>query len=111
MGQKIRLNEVQLKNIIAQSVKKIIKESENNDLSSELAALHKSWPNGVNPKALKRWKEEDRQEKIEALHKICQAIWEAERIYEVPDESGHPLDQAYDIISQFIESEGFQDEI
>jgi len=107
MGRKIKLSEAQLNNIIAQSIKKIIKESENNDLSP----LHKSWPNGVNPKALKRWEEEDRQEKIEALHKICQAIWDAERIYEVPDESGHPLDQAYDIISQFIESEGFQDEI
>ena len=111
MGQKIRLNEAQLKKIIAQSVKKVIKESEINDLSPELADLHKSWPNGVNPEVHKKWQEEDRQEKIEALHKICQAIWEAERIYEVPDESGHPLDQAYDIISQFIESEGFQDEI
>lgn len=111
MGQKIRLNETQLKNIIAQSVKKIIKESENNDLTPELSALHKSWPNGVNPEAHKKWQEEDRQEKIEALHKICQAIWEAERIYEVSDESGHPLDQAYNIISQFIESEGFQDEM
>ena len=111
MGRKIKLNEAQLKHIITQSIKNISKESENNDLSPELAALHKSWPNGVNPEAHKRWEEEDRQEKIAALHKICEAIWEAERIYEVSDESGHPLDQAYDIISQFIESEGFQNEI
>lgn len=105
MGQKIRLNEMQLKRIIAKSVKKVLAEAE------EVNPEASKWPNGVNPEIHKRWQEEDRQEKIDALHKICQAIWEAERIYEVPDESGHPLDQAYDIISQFIESEGFQDEI
>lgn len=105
MGQRISLKEAQLKRIIAESVKRALTEAE------EVNPEASKWPNGVNPEALKRWKEEDRQEKIEALHKICQAIWEAERIYEVPDESGHPLDQAYDIISQFIESEGFQDEI
>ena len=105
MGQKIRLSEAQLKKTIAESVKKVLREME--EVNPEAA----NWPNGVNPEARKRWQEEDRQEKIEALHKICQAIWEAEQIYDVPDESGHPLDQAYDIISQFIESEGFQDEM
>jgi hypothetical protein len=105
MGQKIRFNEAQLKKTIAESVKKVLREME------EVNPEEANWPNGVNPEAHKRWQEEDRQEKIAALRKICEAIWEAERIYEVPDESGHPLDQAYDIISQFIESEGFQDEM
>lgn len=61
---------------------------------------------GINPKFADACKKADRKEKAEALNRICQAIWGAERLYEVADESGHPLDKAYEIIYDFIVSEG-----
>lgn len=62
--------------------------------------------NGVNPEALKRWKEEDRQERLVAFHELLHALWELEKLYEVPDEVDnpqHPLEKAYDLIYQFGE--------
>lgn len=67
--------------------------------------------NGVNPEALKRWKEEDRQERIVAFSELLDALFHVERLYEVPSESDHPLEKAYELIYSFIESEGLQDDI
>lgn len=96
----IRLNEARLKKIIAESVKKVLDEAEeaNPEASKELneaKSEHERW----------------RQQKIEALYKLREAIWDAARVYEVSDKSNHPLDQAYYIIARFIKSEGFQDEM
>ncbi len=62
--------------------------------------------NGVNPEALKRWKEEDRQERIVAFHELLHALWRLEELYEVPSESDHPLEKAYDLIYQFGDDKG-----
>lgn len=68
-------------------------------------------PKGVNPTAYKQWKEEDRKEKVTALHDLMTALFKVEQIYEVASESDHPLEQAYALIYDFVENEGFADEI
>lgn len=69
------------------------------------------WPNGVNPDAEKQWEEEDRNERIEAFSNLLTALFRVEQLYEVPSESEHPLEKAYALIYEFIESQGMQDDI
>lgn len=61
--------------------------------------------NGVNPKALAQWKEEDRQERAKACSELLDALFKLERLYQVSDESDHPLEKAYELIYDFAESE------
>ena len=77
----------------------VAKESEN----------EKNWPDGVNPMAHAQWLEEDREERIKAFQNLCTALYELERLYEVPSESDHPLEMAYDIIYNFGEKENILD--
>lgn len=93
----VRLNESQLKKIVAESVKKVLKEAE--------------WENGVNPDALNKWKDEDRQEKLNAFNETITALFKLEKLFEVVDESGHPLDKAYELIYDFAAQEGFANEL
>jgi hypothetical protein len=93
----VKLNESQLKKIVAESVKKVIKEAE--------------WKNGVNPDALNKWKAEDRQEKLNAFKEAITALFNLQRLFEVADESGHPLDKAYELIYNFAVQEGLADEL
>lgn len=67
--------------------------------------------NGVNPKAHAKWLAEDREKKINALHDLCTALWRVESLYEVESESDHPLEKAYELIYDFIDSEGLLDDL
>ena len=63
-------------------------------------------PKGVNPKAYEQWKEEDRLERVEAFGNLIRALFHLEQLYEVPSESDHPLEFAYEIIYNFGEENG-----
>jgi len=64
---------------------------------------------GINPEFAKRCKEEDRKAKETAFENLCKALWELESLYEVASESDHPLEQAYELIYNFGDKEGFVD--
>jgi hypothetical protein len=68
-------------------------------------------PNGVNPEFYAKCVAEDREKKATALHGLCTALWKAEDLYEVESESDHPLEKAYELIYNFIESEGLLDDL
>lgn len=68
-------------------------------------------PNGVNPEFYAKCVAEDREKKATALRNLCTALFETELLFEVPAESNHPLEKAYELIYGFIESEGLQDDI
>ena len=61
--------------------------------------------NGVNPKALAQWKAEDKKERTEACGALIDALFRLEQLYQVSDESDHPLEKAYELIFNFAESE------
>ena len=67
-------------------------------------------PKGVNPEAYKQWKEEDREERAEAVEKLYRAIFRLEELYEVPSESEHPLEKAYGLIWEWAEEQGLNPE-
>lgn len=67
-------------------------------------------PMGVNPDAYKQWKEEDREERVKALNELYNALFRLEELYEVPSESEHPLEKAYELIWDWAEKEGLNPE-
>ena len=67
-------------------------------------------PMGVNPDAYKQWKEEDREERVKALNELYNALFRLEELYEVPIESEHPLEKAYELIWDWAEKEGLNPE-
>lgn len=67
-------------------------------------------PKGVNPDAYKRWKEEDREERVRAVNELYNALFRLEELYEVPIESEHPLEKAYELIWDWAEKEGLNPE-
>lgn len=68
-------------------------------------------PDGVSPEFFVKCVAEDRKKKATALSNLCTALFEVEGLYDVESESDHPLEKAYEIIYDFIESEGLQDDI
>lgn len=58
-------------------------------------------PKGVNPEAYKQWKKEDHEERAKAFGELCHALFRLEELYEVPSESDHPLEKAYELIYNF----------
>ena len=69
-----------------------------------------SCPKGVNPEIYKQWKEEDREERVKALEELYNALFRLEELYEVPSESEHPLEKAYELIWNWAEEEGLNPE-
>lgn len=67
-------------------------------------------PKGVNPEIYKRWKEEDREERVRTLEELYNALFRLEELYEVPSESEHPLEKAYELIWNWAEGEGLNPE-
>ena len=67
-------------------------------------------PMGVNPDVYKQWKEEDREERVKALEELYNALFRLEELYEVPSESEHPLEKAYELIWNWAEGEGLNPE-
>ena len=67
-------------------------------------------PMGVNPEIYKQWKEEDREERVRAVNELYNALWQLEELYEVPSESEHPLEKAYELIWNWAEEEGLNPE-
>ena len=67
-------------------------------------------PKGVNPDVYKQWKEEDREERVKALEELYNALFRLEELYEVPSESEHPLEKAYELIWNWAEEEGLNPE-
>lgn len=67
-------------------------------------------PMGVNPDAYKQWKEEDREERVRAVNELYNALFRLEELYEVPIESEHPLEKAYELIWDWAEGEGLNPE-
>lgn len=67
-------------------------------------------PMGVNPDAYKQWKEEDREERVRAVNELYNALFRLEELYEVPSESEHPLEKAYELIWDWAEKEGLNPE-
>lgn len=67
-------------------------------------------PMGVNPDAYKQWKEEDREERVRAVNELYNALFRLEELYEVPIESEHPLEKAYELIWDWAEKEGLNPE-
>lgn len=67
-------------------------------------------PMGVNPDVYKQWKEEDREERVKALNELYNALFRLEELYEVPIESEHPLEKAYELIWDWAEKEGLNPE-
>lgn len=65
---------------------------------------------GVNPDVYKQWKEEDREERVKALEELYNALFRLEELYEVPSESEHPLEKAYELIWDWAEGEGLNPE-
>ena len=65
---------------------------------------------GVNPDVYKQWKEEDREERVKALEELYNALFRLEELYEVPSESEHPLEKAYELIWNWAEGEGLNPE-
>ena len=65
---------------------------------------------GVNPEIYKQWKEEDREERVKALNELYNALFRLEELYEVPSESEHPLERAYELIWNWAEGEGLNPE-
>lgn len=67
-------------------------------------------PMGVNPDAYKQWKEEDREERVKVINQLYNALFRLEELYEVPIESEHPLEKAYELIWDWAEKEGLNPE-
>lgn len=67
-------------------------------------------PMGVNPDAYKQWKEEDREERVKVISQLYNALFHLEELYEVPIESEHPLEKAYELIWDWAEKEGLNPE-
>ena len=67
-------------------------------------------PMGVNPDVYKQWKEEDREERVRTLKELYNALFRLEELYEVPSESEHPLEKAYELIWNWAEGEGLNPE-
>lgn len=67
-------------------------------------------PMGVNPDAYKQWKEEDREERVKVISQLYNALFRLEELYEVPIESEHPLEKAYELIWDWAEKEGLNPE-
>lgn len=67
-------------------------------------------PKGVNPDAYKQWKEEDREERVKVISQLYNALFRLEELYEVPIESEHPLEKAYELIWDWAEKEGLNPE-
>lgn len=67
-------------------------------------------PMGVNPEIYKQWKEEDREERVRTLEELYNALFHLEELYEVPSESEHPLEKAYELIWDWAEGEGLNPE-
>lgn len=67
-------------------------------------------PKGVNPKAYEQWKKEDREERVKAVEELYRALFHLEELYEVPSESEHPLEKAYELIWDWAEEQGLNPE-
>lgn len=67
-------------------------------------------PKGVNPKAYEQWKKEDREERMNALEELYRALFRLEELYEVPSESEHPLEKAYELIWDWADEQGLNPE-
>lgn len=65
---------------------------------------------GVNPDVYKQWKEEDREERVKVINELYNALFRLEELYEVPSESEHPLEKAYELIWDWAEGEGLNPE-
>ena len=65
---------------------------------------------GVNPDVYKQWKEEDREERVRDVNELYNALFRLEELYEVPSESEHPLEKAYELIWNWAEGEGLNPE-
>ena len=67
-------------------------------------------PKGVNPKAYEQWKKEDHEERVKAVEELYSALFRLERLYEVPSESEHPLEKAYELIWDWADEQGLNPE-
>lgn len=67
-------------------------------------------PKGVNPKAYEQWKKEDREERAKAVEELYRALFRLEELYEVPSESEHPLEKAYELIWDWADEQGINPE-
>ena len=67
-------------------------------------------PKGVNPKAYEQWKKEDREERAKAVEELYRALFRLEELYEVPSESDHPLEKAYELIWDWADEQGINPE-
>lgn len=67
-------------------------------------------PKGVNPKAYEQWKKEDHEERVKAFGELCRALFRLEELYEVPSESEHPLEKAYELIWDWADEQGLNPE-
>ena len=65
---------------------------------------------GVNPDVYKQRKEEDHEERVKVLKELYNALFRLEELYEVPIESEHPLEKAYELIWDWAEGEGLNQE-
>lgn len=66
-------------------------------------------PKGVNPDALKKWREEDHNKKVDAFENLCRALYDLEDLFGVVSESDHPLEKAYELIFNFGDEQGLTD--
>ena len=67
-------------------------------------------PKGVNPEAYAQWKKEDHEERAKAFGELCHALFRLEELYEVPSESDHPLEKAYELIWDWADGQGLNPE-